>query len=66
MDPLLPIDPSATALPSRRVPPVDRLRRITREGDRPRRDPKEQGDGAAEYRDPPEEEPGEGHIDIRV
>jgi hypothetical protein len=65
MDPLLPIDPSATALPSRRVPPVDRLRRITREGDRPRRDPKEQGE-SAEYREPPEDEPGEGHIDIRV
>lgn len=65
MDPLLPIDPSTTALPSRRVPPVDRLRRITREGDRPRRDPKEPREGV-EYIEPPEEEPGEGHIDIRV
>ncbi|HEX4435182.1 MAG TPA: hypothetical protein VH061_00150 [Solirubrobacteraceae bacterium] len=44
---------------------MDRLRRITREGDRPRRDPKEPREGA-EYREPPEDEPGEGHIDIRV
>lgn len=66
MDPLLPIDPSTAALPSRRVPPVDRLRRITREGDRPQRDPAEprEDDGRREPREG--EDPGEGHVDIRV
>lgn len=52
-------------MPSRRVPPVDRLRRITRDGDRPEREPSER----REPRDPPEQEggpDGEGHIDIRV
>jgi hypothetical protein len=67
MDPLGPITPGSAAPPSRRVPPVDRLRRITREGDRPdREDSPDDGsrrrpaDGHGEHED------GEGHIDIRV
>ena len=67
MDPLDPILPPSPGLPSRRVPAVDRLRRITREGDRPRREP---SDG----RPPPDrpaawdegEEGGEGRVDVRA
>lgn len=65
MDPLNPIPSSAPAMPSRRVPPVDRLPRVTREGDRPRREPSERREG----REPPEPDDGggeDGHIDIRV
>jgi hypothetical protein len=66
MDPLNPITAPA-GHPSRRVPPVDRLQRIRRDGDKPRREPSE--------RRPPREggpagdegeDGGEGHIDVRV
>jgi hypothetical protein len=67
VDPLNPITPGGAAPPSRRVPPVDRLRRITREGDRPDRERRER---ESQRREPseqrPEREDGEGHIDIRV
>ena len=66
MDPLHPITPPGPGMPSRRVPAVEKLPRVSREGDRPRRDP-------TERRPPPEEPPweegeegGEGHIDVRV
>jgi hypothetical protein len=67
MDPLDPIPPPSSGLPSRRVPAVDRLPRVSREGDRPRRDPSERRPLAGEG--PPREdreEGGEGHIDVRV
>jgi len=67
MDPLDPIPPSAPPYPSRRVPAVDRLRRITREGDRPRRVPPEHRPSGQE--EPPRgegEDGGEGRIDVRV
>jgi hypothetical protein len=67
MDPLDPITPPASGMPSRRVPAVDRLPRVSREGDRPRRDPSERrpsSDDQAPFQDG--EEGGEGHIDVRV
>jgi hypothetical protein len=66
MDPLQPII-YGPSVPSRRVPPVERLPRVSREGDRPRREPSEEGDGGQQP--PPrreDEEGGEGHIDVRV
>jgi hypothetical protein len=47
---------------------VDRLARISREGDRPERDAEERRRRAARRQpDPPEgDEQGPGHIDIRV
>jgi len=67
MDPLHPITYGPSA-PSRRVPPVERLPRVTREGDRPPRDPADRR-GAGREQPPPsreEGEGGEGHIDVRV
>jgi len=66
MDPLQPIT-YGPAPPSRRVPPVDRLRPLSREGDRPPRKPSERRE--ADEREPPRREQGEedeGHIDIKV
>ena len=65
MDPLHPII-YGPAMPSRRVPPVERLPRVSREGDRPRREPSERREG--EEHPPPrgEDEDGEGHVDVRV
>jgi len=67
MDPLHPITPGPPAIPRSAVPPVDRLARISREGDRPRRDAEERRRRARE-REPPAdgEEPGPGRIDVRV
>ena len=65
MDPLHPIIPPG--LPSRRVPAVEKLPRVSREGDRPRRDPSERR--PPDTHEPPfqdGEEDGEGHIDVRV
>jgi len=66
MDPLHPITPTGPGMPSRRVPPVDRLRKITREGDSPDRDPSERREQSNPREERPDSEPGEGHIDIRV
>ena len=67
MDPLNPITPPTTALPSRRVPAVDRLPRVSREGDRPPQEGSERRAPRPEHRPAEEgEEGGEGHIDIRV
>lgn len=68
MDPLHPITPGPPAIPTR-VPPVDRLRPVSRERDRPsaeererrRRERRGQAQGG-----PEDGEPGPGHIDIRV
>jgi len=65
VDPLNPIT-YGPSMPSRRVPPVERLPRVSREGDRPRREPSER---RRESEQPPprgEEEDGEGHVDVRV
>ena len=65
MDPLNPIT-YGPSMPSRRVPPVERLPRVSREGDRP---PRALASGASEPEQPPprgEEEDGEGHIDVSV
>jgi hypothetical protein len=69
MDPLHPITPGPPALPTRRVPPVDRLARITREGDRPSQEAEERRRRARRAAQlPPEDdsEPGPGHIDVRA
>jgi hypothetical protein len=69
VDPLHPIGPGTPPLPSRRVAPVDRLKRVSREQDRPRREPfddRREGEDAGGGEG---EEPGDtggGHIDIRV
>jgi len=56
-------------MPTRRVPPVDRLVKISREGDRPRREAEERRRRAEERR--PQggedgEQDGHGHIDVRA
>jgi hypothetical protein len=68
MDPLHPITPGPPAVPTRRVPPVDRLVKISRDGDRPPRDAEEERRRRARESKPPEdgEGRGEGHIDVRV
>jgi hypothetical protein len=74
VDPLNPIGPGAAAPPSRRVPPVDRLRKITRDGDRPEREApgreegEERDDGGAYGGDGRErrDDDGRGHVDVRV
>jgi hypothetical protein len=66
MDPLHPIAPGAVAPPSRRVPPVDRLRRVTRDGDRPERETGARDDRRQPPEEPPDEQPGDGHVDVRV
>jgi hypothetical protein len=56
-------------VPTPRVQPVDRLVKITRDGDRPSRDAEERRRRALRAQSQPEaddQEPGEGHIDIRV
>ena len=65
MDPLRPIT-YGPSLPPRRVPPVERLPRISREGDRPQREPSERREGEEERPPRGEHEDGEGHIDVRV
>jgi hypothetical protein len=67
MDPLQPIPPGPATMPSRRVPPVPGLPRVSREGDKPRRDPSERepaGHAPNPYGE--DEETGEGHVDVRV
>ncbi len=66
MDPLHPITPGAAAPPSRRGPAVERLRRISRDGDRPEREARRRREESEPGEHEPGEEPGEGHIDIRV
>jgi len=69
MDPLHPITPGSPAIPTRRVPPVDRLVKISREGDRSQRDAEERRRRAEQRRTEPGEEGeerGPGHIDVRV
>ncbi len=68
MDPLHPITPGPPAVPTRRVPPVDRLVKINREGDRPPRDAEEERRRRARESHPPDdgEGSGAGHIDVRV
>jgi len=68
MDPLHPITPGPPPVPTRRVPPVDRLVKVTREGDRPARDEEERRRRGQRSQQPPAdpENPGEGHIDVRV
>jgi hypothetical protein len=56
-------------MPSRRVPAVDRVIKVTRDGDRPQRDAqarsrRERYGAAGAEQD--SEDPGEGHVDIRV
>ncbi|HEY2202254.1 MAG TPA: hypothetical protein VGH56_10200 [Solirubrobacteraceae bacterium] len=65
MDPLHPIV-YGPSMPSRRVPPVERLPRVSREGDRPRREPSEKREGEEQGRPRDEGEDGGGHIDVRV
>jgi len=69
MDPLNPISSGPPAMPTRRVPPVDRLVKISREGDRPRREAEERRRRAEEGR-PEDGEDGEQdglpHIDVRA
>jgi hypothetical protein len=65
MDPLIPIT-YGPSMPSRRVPPVERLPRVSREGDRPRREPSERREGEEQPPARGGEEDGEGHIDVRV
>jgi hypothetical protein len=64
MDPLNPI--YGPSMPSRRVPPVDRLPRVSREGDRPRREPSKQREREEQPSSPDEGQDGEGHIDVRA
>jgi len=69
MDPLHPITPGPPAIPTRRVPPVDRLAKVTREGDRPAQDAEERRRRARERpstQGPDGEQPAGGHIDVRV
>lgn len=68
MDPLHPITPGPPAVPARRVPPVDRLVRISRDGDRPPRDAEEERRRRARESERREDEdgPAPGHIDVRV
>jgi hypothetical protein len=65
VDPLNPIT-YGPSVPSRRVPPVERLPRVSREGDRPRREPSERREGEEPPSRHDEDEDGEGHIDVRV
>ena len=70
MDPLNPIIPGPSAIP-RAAPRLERLERITRENDRPRRDAQERKRRQAPVepeRDPAhgEDDDGHRHIDIRV
>ena len=69
MDPLHPISPGPPAVPTRRVPPVDRLVRISRDGDRPEQEAEERRRRARQRRaEAPQddEERGPGRIDVRV
>jgi hypothetical protein len=68
MDPLHPITPGPPAVPTRRVPAVDRLVRISRNGDRPKREAEERRERARQRGEAPQdgEEPGPGRIDVRV
>lgn len=65
MDPLSPIT-YGPSMPSRRVPPVEKLPRVSREGDRPRREPSGRREGSEEPPQHGEEDGGDGHIDVRV
>jgi hypothetical protein len=69
MDPLSPITPGSPAVPSRRVPAVDRLRRISREGDRPedeRQPPRKSPRRTAPPGAGEGEDGHQGLIDVRV
>jgi hypothetical protein len=62
MDPLHPIEPIR-----RRVPPLERLPRISREGDRPERDPSSrERQQPSPPPEPEREDGGEGHVDVRA
>ncbi|MGO9488516.1 MAG: hypothetical protein ACLQBB_05755 [Solirubrobacteraceae bacterium] len=69
MDPISPIPPEGTRLPSLAAPPVERLQRVSRERDRPARD---RPDSPARRQPPPTEpddESGEDdrpRVDVRV
>ncbi len=69
MDPLHPITPGPPAVPAR-VPPVDRLQRVSRDRDRPSAEERERRRRARQREQKPgSEEDGEqgpGRIDIRV
>jgi len=69
MDPIHPITPGPPAIPRAAVPPVDRLKRISRERDRPSKDAqqKERREpmGADGHEDQGEDD-GRPHIDIRA
>jgi hypothetical protein len=56
-------------MPSRRVPPVDRLQRVSRERDRPSSDGEQRRKRSPEPPEQDEREPGEDgrpHIDVRA
>jgi hypothetical protein len=68
MDPLSPITPGGPSVPARRVPPVDRLRKITREGEEPKgkeREQRKRREPGPAY-GPVEGDGGEGRVDVRV
>jgi hypothetical protein len=68
MDQITPITAGAAALPSRTVPPVQRLQRVSREQDRPSRKRQDSPDRET----PPErgeddgEQDGRPRLDVRV
>jgi hypothetical protein len=67
MDPIHPIAPGASAIPRAAVPPVKRLQRISREGDRPAHDQEERRRRERPPAEPGEEdEDGPRHIDVRA
>jgi hypothetical protein len=70
MDPINPIMPGSSSLPSVGPRRVESLPRISRERDRPKRD-REEGQRRAhpepdEQPPPGDDEPGHPHVDIRV
>jgi hypothetical protein len=67
MDPIHPIAPGPPAIPRAAVPPVERLKRISRERDRPpkdshQRERRESADGDGDEG----EDDGRPHIDVRA
>ncbi len=58
MDPLHPITPGPPAIPTRSVPPVDRLVKISRDRDRPPRDGEEERRRRARESEPRDEDDG--------
>ena len=70
MDPINPIVPGSSSLPSVGPPRVERLPRISRERDRPRREREQrerrQAAPSDEELPPGEDDQGRPHLDIRV